>query len=123
GLSTNNVAYFNTNDFLRGRLRHWLGATVEGDAWRMDTISVEREPSQDGTTPGQLLWYDYKNKAGPGGPGTDDLQDQGDHVLPAVTARVLPDGSTSYTWFRRNSWYWPTNIVSTYSRSDGTIGL
>src|SRR5262249_27465399 len=60
---------------------------------------------------------DYDNKSGP-----SPLRDQGDHILPAVIAQVLPDGSTAYTWYRRNGWFQPSSIVSTYTRTDGTTG-
>jgi len=64
-----------------------------------------------------LTWYDYPNK------GWDWPGDKGDHILPDVVARVLPDGSTWYEWKQRNAWHWPTNIVETYSKPGGTIGL
>src|SRR5205085_2213779 len=78
-LSTNDPSTMTANDFVKARMRHWLGRSVEGQRWKIDTISVQRDPSQDGTTEGQLTWFDYNNKSGP-----VPLEDQGDHILPAV---------------------------------------
>ncbi len=117
-LSTTDTYYMTTNDFLRARMRHWLGDVPNHDYQnKMDTLSVERNYSPDGVAEGQKTWYDYPNK-GPYGTG-----DQGTHILPGVVARVLPDGSTWYQWTRRNSWGQPTNIVETYTQPNGTIGL
>src|SRR5260370_15190820 len=49
-LSTANISNFTAGDYIKARLRHWLGATVEGSVWSMDTLSIQREPSQDGST-------------------------------------------------------------------------
>jgi RHS repeat-associated protein len=116
-LSTNVAEYLTTNDFLIGRMRHWLGQTDHGDGESVDTLSWERDFSPDGVTQGQKTWYDYPNKGGYG-PG-----DKGDHILPVVTARVLPDGSAWYRYTPRNEWGWATQIVETYTKTDGTIGL
>ena len=116
-LSTNNLDYLTSSDYLKGHMRHWLGATVHGALKSMDTLSLERTPSPDGTVEGQKTWYDYPNK------GAYGTWDKGDHILPGVIARVLPDGSTWYQWKRRNEWGWPTNTVETYTQPDGSIGL
>jgi RHS repeat-associated protein len=117
-LSTTDTYYMTTNDFLRARMRHWLGDVPNHDYQnKMDTLSVERNYSPDGVVEGQKTWYDYPNK-GPYGTG-----DQGTHILPGVIARVLPDGSTWYQWKRNNEWGAATNIVETYTQPDGTIGL
>jgi len=115
-LSTTNIDNFTANDYIKARMRHWLGYTVHYEARKVDTLSVQREPSADGVNGGQLTWFDYTNKGGYGS------GDQGDQILPAVIARVLPDGSTWFTWYQRNGWGIPTNVVETYTRTDGSIG-
>jgi hypothetical protein len=43
------------------------------------------------------------------------------NFLPAVVARRLPNGQTQYSWERLNDAGFATNVVSTYTRSDGTL--
>ena len=87
-LSTNSLLYMTESDWLKARMRHWLGLPGGGtDGFRIDTLSVQRDPSQDGLTAGQLTFYDYLDKDGP-----YPLSDPGGHILPAVVAKVLPDG-------------------------------
>ncbi|HEX5218777.1 MAG TPA: cysteine peptidase family C39 domain-containing protein [Verrucomicrobiae bacterium] len=117
-LSTTDPLAMTTNDFLKARMRHWLGEAPDpGNKKSMDTLSMERDYSPDGNLDGQKTWYDYPNK-GPDGPG-----DKGYHILPEVVARVLPNGSTWYEWARRNAWGQPTNVVETYTQPNGTVGL
>lgn len=76
---------FNWSIFMQGRIRHWLAATGPSyNHW--DTLSVEEEASPDGTTEGQLTWYDYVGKS------VD--YEVGTQIMPSVIARVMPDGST-----------------------------
>mgnify|MGYP001564069749 CR=1 FL=1 len=112
---TEDVAELTTNDCKIARLRAWL---ADGDGTslhaRINTLSLERSPSPDaGTTDGQKTWFDY-----PGKPGEDFLFN-GTQRLPGVIARVLPDGSTWYRWFRRNGWGTITNMVETFSTGLG----
>jgi YD repeat-containing protein len=95
-LSTNNDAYFTSVDYLRARMRHWLGTTPHGTVRSVDTLSIQREPSADGVNAGQLTWYDYTGKL-------TANYDQGYHILPDYIGRVLPDTFDSYDH--------PTNIV------------
>jgi RHS repeat-associated protein len=116
-LSTNNLSYFSPTDYLRARMRHWLGQTVEGSARSMDTLSIERDPSPDGVTTGQLTWYDYTGKS-----GAAPNDDQGYHITPDYVGRVLPDGSSRSSFYQRNSWWIPTNIVTSYTLSGSGVG-
>ncbi len=117
-LSTTDVDYMVASDFLKARLRHWLGEYPDGEnLLSMDTLSLERAYSPDGSAEGQKTWYDYPGKEG------GESGNKGAHILPGVVARVLPDGSTWYQWLRRDSWGQPTNIVETYTQPDGAIGL
>jgi len=117
GLSTSDPSSFSTNDFNLGRRRHWLGEEYSHDVNApLNTLSVQQDPSPDGINEGQLTWYDYDGKV------FQYEGDQGTQSQPAVIARVLPNGSTWYIWYRLNSWGLPTNIVETYTKLDGTIG-
>ena len=80
-------------DRLLGRGRHWLGNQLEGGA-DTHTLGAERDPSPNGLITGQLTWYNYEGKR--------DSDYQGTQILPAVVARVMPDGSTWYEQFTRN---------------------
>jgi YD repeat-containing protein len=113
-LSTTDLYNVTTNDIKLARMRHWLGGESEHTAYNIDTLGIQRDPSPDQVLDGQLTWYDYAGKA--------NQLVKGNHVLPDVVARVLPDGSTWYEWTRRNEWFQPTNFVGTYTKLDGTIG-
>jgi len=117
-LSSTDVDYMVASDFLKARLRHWLGEYPDGSSQlSMDTLSLERAYSPDGSAEGQKTWYDYPDKE------SGETGNKGTHILPGVVARVLPDGSTWYQWLRRDSWGQPTNIVETYTQPNGAIGL
>jgi YD repeat-containing protein len=107
-LSSGNVSQLTTNDFLRGRMYHWLRL---GSNAVSETLSMERAASPDGTTEGQKTWYDYAGKTNPSYPGTQ--------VMPLFTARVLPDGTTRFTRTDRNSFGLVTASIDTYSASGG----
>jgi YD repeat-containing protein len=97
-------------DYLKARMRHWLGGADLPDKKPIDTLSIERAPSPDGgITEGQKTWYDYANK----GPHGND--DKGPQIQPSVVARVLPDGSTWYQYFQRNSWGRATNLIEKWN--------
>ena len=78
---------FDWPQFKTARIRHWLASTYYTYT-HFDTLSVEQAPSPDGTTEGQLTWYDYAGKPS----GTDG--EVGTQIMPSVIARVMPDGST-----------------------------
>src|ERR1051325_1678289 len=112
-LSTTNISSMTSNDFRKARMRHWL----KDDFYTVgQTLSMEREPSPDaaGFVEGQKTWYDYNGKA--------VTKNIGTQILPLYTARVLPDGTTSFTRTARNSFGAVTTNISTYSVS-GTVLL
>ncbi len=92
------------DDFKLARIRHWLAHT-EDEYTHWGTLSWEQEPSPDGTAEGAVLWYDYAGK-----PGYSD-HNRGTEYLPAVEARVMPDGTTWYRNYTRNSVGNPTLMV------------
>ncbi len=90
--SNGNLSLLTAADFAFARLRHWLhrndffGYIGQGVS---STLSMERDPSPDGTTDGQTTWYDYENKpyGGPEWEGSYSPQ-------PSYVARVLPEGTS-----------------------------
>jgi RHS repeat-associated protein len=114
-LTTSNPTNFTSEDYLLARLRHWLADPSSSNP--SFTLSLQREPSQDRSTPGQLTWYDYDGKAS----GNNYI---GTNNLPAFVAVVLPDStSTRFTRFFLNSFDKPTQTIATYSKLDSSIGL
>jgi RHS repeat-associated protein len=83
-------------DLRRARIRHWLTHT-EDEFTHWGTLSWEQAPSPDGTSEGGVVWYDYVGK--PAGANYN----RGSQVQPAVIARVMPDGTTSWTSYERNT--------------------
>lgn len=108
-LSTTVVTNLVAADYLKARMRHWLGDS--NDVAIVDLISVEREPSPDGSSEGQKTFYDYAGKS------TNHLQGTSSQV--AVIALKQPSGSTDYTWSRYNASGFITNHVSKYVLADG----
>ncbi len=109
-LSDTNISSLTTNDFRKARMRHWLQCTNPVPQTLIgQTVSMERIPSPDtgGTIEGQKTWYDYAGKATNGFQGTQSS--------PLLTARVLPDGTTSFNRSDRNSIGNVLTNVSTYS--------
>lgn len=113
-LSTTTMASFTSNDFLKAAMNHWLMTSNNSVG---ETISFEREPSTDsaGTIEGQKTWYDYAGKI--------NSSYQGTQVQPLFVARVLPDGTTSFTRTDRNSFGAVTNEISTYTLTAGGAAL
>ncbi|MBI4659580.1 MAG: hypothetical protein HY735_12135 [Verrucomicrobia bacterium] len=102
---------FTNAHYRKARTRHWLNGTdAYGLRKSVDTLSIQREPSPDaaGATEGQKTWYDYAGKLG----GQPSLT--GPQILPSVIARRLPDGSTWYEYYQRDSLGRPTSVTSTY---------
>jgi RHS repeat-associated protein len=98
-------ANFNWAAFKASRIRHWLAAT-DPTYTHWDTLSSQQEPSPDaGTTEGQITWYDYVGKP----TGVD--YERGVQIFPSVIARVMPDGSTWYQYFTRNTNGLPTHLT------------
>jgi YD repeat-containing protein len=107
------VTTFAPSDFKKARMRHWLHDRVHYNLGQ--TLDMQQEPSPDGTHDGQTIWFDYDGKSDP--------VKEGSCSLPSLIARVLPDGTTWYRWFRRDEWARATNIVETYSTGFGDSPL
>lgn len=105
---------FNWAAFKCSRIRHWLAAT-DPTYTHWDTLSVEQAPSPDGgLTEGQTTWYDYVGK-----PANVDYE-RGAQMLPSVVARAMPDASTWYQYFVRNTNGLPTQQAEVWL-SGGTV--
>ena len=112
GLSTIDMTNFTANDYLRGRMRHWL---QDGDDLDVSGyLSVEADPSPDGTTQGLLTFYDYQGKVYPHRSGTN--------ALPSVMAWRLPNGETHYQYTLFDYFGNITNWISTYTQTNGSLG-
>ncbi|HEV2394899.1 MAG TPA: cysteine peptidase family C39 domain-containing protein, partial [Verrucomicrobiae bacterium] len=105
--------------FKQARIRHWL-ADTEPTYTHWDSLSLEQAPSPDGTTEGQITWYDYACKPA----GVD--YEVGAQKMPSVIARVMPDGSTWYQYLQLLTNGLPTQITeawlsgsSVLTRSEG----
>jgi RHS repeat-associated protein len=114
-LSTTSLGSFGASDFKLARMKHWLIANNFGADEISYTLSLEREPSPDnaGGIEGQMTWYDYAGKTTP--------QYEGTQSEPLFVARVLPDGSSSFTHTDRNSFGAVLTNISTYSSSGGVV--
>jgi RHS repeat-associated protein len=113
-VSSTAVTNFTWNEFKKGHIYHWLASTVQGYT-HFDSISVDQAPSADGTTEGQLIWYDYTGK--PSGVNYET----GDQILPAVIARVMPDGSTAYQYNQLTSIGKATNVIEKWVSAGSTL--
>jgi len=91
-------------DYKLPRRRHWL--TKYDNSLLSGTLSVQRNPSPDGTTLGATVWYDYVGKLADYREGSDSF--------PLTVARVLPNGQTAYRNVQRNSVGRRTLIASSY---------
>ena len=81
-------------------------------------LSVERAPTPDSISEGEVTWYDYPDKW----TGYNEWVGSNYAILPTLTALVLPGGSTRYTRDTRAGHLQVTNRVSTYSKTDGSVG-
>lgn len=111
-LSTTNLTAFTPNDYLRGRMRHWLQDTNE--LFLSGLMSIERNPSPDGTAEGLKFFYDFEGKI--------YRHRMGTNALPAVMAWRLPGAETQYEYMRFNEFGFITNRVTTFTKTDGSAG-
>jgi RHS repeat-associated protein len=94
----------------KARIRHWLMNSAALLPPADFAVSFEIAPSQstDGSTWGQITWYDYAEKLS----GCNGIR--GTNIEPSLIARKLPDGSTWYQAYARNDWGLPTTVTATY---------
>ncbi len=106
--NSSNILQLTTNDFLQGRMRHWLRA---GPVQVSETLSMERAASPDGSTPGQRVYYDYEGKT--------NTEYAGTQVLPLFVTFRMPDGTTNFVRTERNSLGAVTRSIATWSATAG----
>jgi RHS repeat-associated protein len=111
-LSTENALDLTAGDYLRARMRHWLQDTE--DLYVSGTLSIERDPSPNGSSSGAKTFFDY--------PGKTSNSREGTSSIPAVVSRVLPNSETQYEWIRYNKDGFPTNVVTTFTLDTGGVG-
>ena len=113
-LSTANMSNLTSGDYLLARMRHWLEDTNQ--LFLTGYLSVERDPSPDGTTEGLKTFYDYQGKL----PGFNFCA--GTNALPSVRTWRLPNGETHYEYLEFDYFGNITSDITTYTESDGTVG-
>ena len=109
-----NLYNLTSNDLKIAHQKHWFRSVGGGPGVNKvgRVLSMERYPSPDGVLEGQTVWYAYT--------GTDGSLAGSAILPPSMIARILPDGTTNFVWYRRNQWGNPTNVISTYS-AGGTV--
>jgi RHS repeat-associated protein len=118
GATNWDLTQLTAGDFLKGRWQHWLHSS---DGGQSDALSMEQDPSPDGSTPGEMTWFTYPNQ-----PADYDYNGklvsfyQGSSALPSLEIKVLPDGSQWYQKFVPDQWGNFTNTIETYS-SGGSV--
>ena len=113
-LSSTSITSLVASDFIKARRRHWLAENPYVQI--SDCISYEIEPSADTINIGPITWFDYVGKP-VGYPFIVGTERE-----PAVIARRIPGGETSYAWIKRNSLGHPYETVSTYTTAGGIVG-
>ncbi|HEY5044081.1 MAG TPA: cysteine peptidase family C39 domain-containing protein, partial [Verrucomicrobiae bacterium] len=111
-LSTANMTNFTAGDYLLARTRHWLQDS--NDQYVTGYLSVERDPSPDGTTEGLKTFYDYQGKT--------LTYREGTNPLPSVIAWCLPGGESHYEHKIYDYFGNVTNDITTYTKTDGSLG-
>jgi RHS repeat-associated protein len=123
GATNWDLTLLTTNDFLNGRWQHWLHSSGGGQS---DALSMEQDPSPDGSTPGEMTWFTY-----PGQPpgyvydlyGNQASYFQGTSISPTLKIKVLPDGTQWYQQYQLDQWGNKTNVISTYTMPGGSVGI
>jgi RHS repeat-associated protein len=112
-----NTTLLYATNYLHARLRHWLMTTNAGVAVLGQTLSLERNPSPDGVTPGEITWYDYAGKPN----GNPEVE--GTMRLPQMIAWKLPNGDKRFVRSERNLIGNATNKVETYTGAGSTVAV
>lgn len=110
-LSTTNLANLTLADLKRARIRHWLRILYPNAA--APVLSWEQDPSLDGTTDGDITWFGYEGKP------ENNCGTVGSSIMPALIARVMPDGTTWWRWYQRNEWGRTTQLVERWIDPEG----
>jgi RHS repeat-associated protein len=106
------LSALDVTNYAQARQRHWL---LDRDTLYStgQTLSLERAPSPDGTTQGQITWYDYADKPDP--------ETEGSMIQPRFAAWKLPNGESRFFYYLRNHLGHATNSVETYNDPQGNL--
>ena len=103
---------FDWAKFKQARIRHWLGANG------VDTLSVQQEPSPDGTIEGQITWFDHAGKLA--------RTSRGAQILPSLIVQVIPGRPNTeprYVQYERQAEYGKATSESrSWTQPDGSLG-
>jgi YD repeat-containing protein len=95
-----------TADYTLAQMRHWL--KIAGNSSQAgDTLSLERDPSPDGSTQGEVTWYDYS--------GRTSANVEGTNSQPTFVAQILPTGATHFTQRDYGTHGQPTKQIETFT--------
>jgi len=112
GATNWDLTQLSTNDYRKARWQKWLHST---DGGQSDALSMEQDPSPNGVVAGEMTWFTYPNQI-------IAPYYQGSSALPTLIIKVLPDGSQWYQQYQVDQWGNRTNVISTYTSSDGSVG-
>ncbi len=113
GATNWDLTQLTTTDYVKARWQKWAHAS---DGGQSDALTMEQDPSPDGTAPGEMTWFTYPN------PDYGAPYYQGSSSMPSLTIKVLPDGSQWYEQYQTDQWGNRTNIISTWTQPDGSVG-
>jgi RHS repeat-associated protein len=113
-LSTLTLGSLTAADYRISHTRHWLLA--QDSHAEIGPVSWELPPSMDGTNEVQPVFYDYPGKD----VGTWGPQYVGTSPMPAVVAQRMPDGTTHYHYYERNTYDLQTKHVERWV-TGGTV--
>jgi RHS repeat-associated protein len=111
GNTNNNFLDLTTNEFNLGRRKAWI---VQPDFDNRVALSFQQDYSPDGVTAGQRTTFTYVTGFDPVR-GKEFLGDS----KPLTISRNLPDGTNSLVQLDRSQWGIVTNIISSYSLTNG----
>lgn len=114
GATNWDLTQLTTNDYVKAQLSHWLFTDEDNIGL---TLSMQQEPSPDGTTPGKMTWYDYVGKIGY---VNGNYFFQGNSGFPSLIIKVLPDGNNRYEMRQVDSFGNITNVITTFT-SNSTV--
>ena len=120
-LSTSSPHNFNAQDFRISTTTHWLSLLLDeaggGLINRVTTPGWKLLPSQDGTTEGLPVFFDY---AGKDTLAANFPNISGTNRHPSVIAQRMPDGTTKYQYIERNEHGMKTRVTDRWVHN-GTI--
>ena len=111
GATNWDLTQLTSQDYVKARWRKWAHSD---DGGQSDALTMEQDPSPDGINPGEMTWFTYPNQSSP--------YYQGSSSMPSLTIKVLPDGSQWYEQYQTDQWGNRTNIISTWTQPDGSVG-